>query len=310
MLGRMDLAMLLDRPADLPPLVGALSLAWAFLVAACWGSFLNVVIARVPKGESVVHPRSRCPKCQKPIAGYDNIPVFSWLLLRGKCRSCRAPIAWRYPFVELLVGIAGMAVVARAGYSLESLELFVFICILTAIAFVDLDTWTIPKPLYLALIVSGAAFAGVHALVEHDAQVLVPRAIGAVGAGVAMAAVVVVATGVARRTGKIGPDDTAMGWGDPLILVGVGAYLGWRSLPLVLFLASLQGSVFGIIAVLSGKYQGDAPVSDDDDWVPPKHAVPFGPFLALGALEAAFFGDAVMARVQPLFGALLGADPG
>src|ERR1043165_1316326 len=115
-----DWRMLLERPAELPPVIGALSLIWGFVVGACWGSFTNVVIARVPEGLSVVKPRSRCPKCKTMIAGYDNIPILSWFILRGKCRNCALPIPWRYPFVELLGGLAGMSAVARYGWSLGS----------------------------------------------------------------------------------------------------------------------------------------------------------------------------------------------
>src|SRR5688500_11806384 len=122
-----DLRIFMTPPAELPPVVAFFSLAVAFGFAACWGSFTNVVIVRVPEGKSVVTPRSRCPKCNTMIAGYDNIPVRSWLLLRGKCRSCKTTISARYPFVELLVGVAGMACVARFGWSLPALEMFVLI---------------------------------------------------------------------------------------------------------------------------------------------------------------------------------------
>lgn len=293
---------LLSRPAELPPPLALLSLGFAFVVGACWGSFLNVVIARVPAGLSVVTPRSRCPRCGTGIAAFDNLPVLSWLLLRGRCRSCQAPISPRYPMIELLLGLTGAAVIARAGWSLEALELFTLVFLLTAIAFVDLDTWTVPNPLWIALVVSGLGFAGARALVAADAEVLIARAIGAGGGGALLAAVVIAATGIFRRTGRIGPEETAMGWGDPLIVVGIGAYLGWRLLPMVVFFASVQGALVGLLLRARGALQGDKPVSATDDWVPPPGAVPFGPFLALGALEAAFFGDAALARALDLLG--------
>lgn len=303
-----DLRLFFQPPATLPPLAALISLLWAFSFGACWGSFLNVVIARVPAGLSVVTPRSRCPKCEKPISGFDNIPVLSWLILRGKCRSCGLPISPRYPFIEALIGIAAMAAVARYGYSLAALELFTFTAILVAIAFIDMDTWTVPHPLWLALVATGFAFGAGHQLLATEAAEdaewipLFDRAVGAAGAGLFLGALVVVATGVLRRMGRISGDQMAMGWGDPLILLGVGAYLGWRPLPVVLFLASLQGSIIGLALRARGGLQGDKPVSETDDWVPPKGAVPFGPFLALGALEAAFFGDAILAHLGPLLG--------
>src|SRR5438128_953527 len=105
-----DLAYLATRPSELPPTLGHLSLLWAFIVGSCWGSFTNVVIARVPEGLSVVSPRSRCPKCGTQIAAWDNIPIVSYVILRGKCRQCSVRIPWRYPFIEALAGVAAMAV--------------------------------------------------------------------------------------------------------------------------------------------------------------------------------------------------------
>lgn len=299
-----DWRIFLEVPADLPPLVATAILAWTFFVGSCIGSFLNVVIARVPKGMSVVRPRSRCPKCEKPISGFDNIPVASWFILRGKCRTCKTSISFRYPFIEMLMGLAAMAAVARFGIGIYALELFTFTAILTAIAFVDVDTWTVPHPLWISLAVSGIAFAAAHSFIlEEGTDLLLERVIGAVGAGVFLGALVVVATGVLRRTGRLTGDQTAMGWGDPLILVGIGAFLGWRLLPLAVFLGSLQGSIVAIaLRARGGLPQGDKPVSDDDDWIPPKNAVPFGPFLALAAMQAAFFGDALLARLLPLLG--------
>lgn len=290
----LGISFLAQRPAELPPALALASLAFAFVVGACWGSFLNVVIARVPAGQSVVSPRSRCPRCGTQIAAWDNLPVLSWIMLRGRCRSCQAPISPRYPMIELLIAMAGAAVVARAGWSLQALELFVLVCILTAIAFVDLDTWTVPHPLWIALVVAGLGFGVVQMLEHSSVEILTDRAIAAAGGGLLIGAVVVAATGIFRRTGRIGPDETAMGWGDPLIVVGIGAFLGWRLLPVVVFFASVQGVLIGAILRARGNLKGDKPVSETDDWVPPAGAVPFGPFLALGALEAAFFGDAAL----------------
>ncbi len=301
-----ELRFLLAPPTALPPALALLSLLWAFVFGACVGSFLNVVIARVPAGLSVVVPRSRCPKCHKQISGFDNIPLLSWLLLRGKCRSCALPISGRYPFIEALMGLAAMAIVARHGYGLHALELFTFTAILVAIAFVDMDTWTVPHSLWIALVVTGLGFGLSHALTARGDlslwPALVGRLMGAAGAGLCLSALVVVSTGVLRRMGRISGDQMAMGWGDPLILVGVGAFLGWRLLPFVLFFASLQGSVVALVLRWRGELQGDKPVSANDTWIPPKGAVPFGPFLALGALEAAFFADAIREHFSFLLG--------
>lgn len=298
----LGLSLFLRRPAELPPSLAIASLAFAFVVGSCWGSFLNVVIARVPAGVSVVTPRSRCPKCGAAIAAWDNLPVLSWFLLRARCRSCKAPISPRYPMIELVIGLAGAGVVARAGWSLEALELFVLVCVLTAIAFVDLDTWTVPHPLWIALVASGLAFGVARMVTESDVEVLLARVIGAGGGGLLLGAIVVAATGLFRRTGRIAADQTAMGWGDPLIVVGIGSHLGWRLLPIVILFASLQGVVVALLLRAQGGLKGDKPVSDEDDWVPPAGAVPFGPFLALGALEAAFFGDVVLGWLWGLAG--------
>lgn len=296
-------------PRDLPPILALFVLGIGFVFGALWGSFLNVVIARVPKGQSVVTPRSRCPKCGTMITARDNIPILSWMLLRAKCRVCSAPISARYPFVELLGGVAGAAAVARWGLSLPALELFAFILILIAISFIDLDTFTVPTSLVVALGVVGLGGGllrwllftpgSAGALTSGD---VADRVIGAVAAGVVLSAVVIVSTGILRRTGRLGPEDTAMGWGDPMIIAGLGLCLGWQLMPLTLFLASVIGSVIGIAMQLSGKLKNRGPVSEDDPWIPPDGAVPFGPFLALGGLLAAFFGDAIHARVLPLLG--------
>jgi leader peptidase (prepilin peptidase)/N-methyltransferase len=308
-------ALLATPPRDLPLFAAVFVLGLGFVFGSLWGSFLNVVIARVPRGISVVTPRSRCPKCETMITAKDNIPILSWLLLGRKCRTCKTPISARYPFVELLGGVAGMACVARYGATLPALELFVFILVLIAISFIDLDTFSVPMSLVFVLAGSGLVFGVARWLLlgpdvpgHLEADDVIARVIGAVGAGVMLSCVVVVATGILRRvknadgTPRVPPGEWAMGWGDPMIIAGLGAYLGWQLMPLTLFLASVIGAVVGLVAKYSGKLKNRGPISDDDPWVPPDDAVPFGPFLALGGLLAAFFGDAILAKLLPLLG--------
>jgi leader peptidase (prepilin peptidase)/N-methyltransferase len=259
--------------------------AWAILAGAAIGSFLNVVVARLPAGLSVVRPRSRCPKCGAPIAGYDNVPVLSWLLLRGRCRACRAPISIRYPLVELAGAGAAWLAWQRHGLAPAALAEFAFVATLLAIALIDLDTWSVHRVLSFPLVAMGLAANAFGA--------------GAAGSAVASAAGAAIAfgtlglfawgsTALFRRTGRIGADEEAMGMGDVHILTAIGAFLGgWALLP-VLLLASIQGSVVGGILVAAGRAsRGRAHGGEalPDGFVPPRHALPFGPFLALGAVE-------------------------
>ena len=314
-----DLALFAVPPRELPLVAAVFVLGAAFTFGALWGSFLNVVIARVPRGQSVVTPRSRCPKCETMITARDNIPILSWLLLRAKCRHCGAGISARYPMVELIGGVAGTVAVARFGVTLPAAELFCFILILVAISFIDLDTFTVPTSLVVALSAVGLGFGvlrwqllGPEARGGLAGDDVVDRLIGGVVAGIMLSCIVIVATGVLRRVKdkdgnpRVPPGEWAMGWGDPMILAALGFCLGWQAMPMTLFLASVIGSVIGIVLKVTGQLKDRGPISDDDPWIPPDDAVPFGPFLALGGLLAAFFGDAIHARLLPLLG--LGND--
>jgi leader peptidase (prepilin peptidase)/N-methyltransferase len=304
---------------ELAPQLRPFALAWAAFAGAAIGSFLNVVIARVPAGESVVHPRSRCPRCHTPIAWYDNLPVISWVLLRARCRSCKAPISVRYPVVELLGGAAALAAVARHGFSLAALAEFAFVALLIALSAIDLDTWLLPHALTWPLIALGlgGALLGAGAAPSFRSA--------AYGAGVGFtlfAAVAVFGEKVLKKE--------AMGWGDVWLLAGLGAFLGLKALLPVVLLASLQGAIVGIVLIVAGRAQPgpaspppapadhDIPVppepaaapaaepgdseEDEDDWVPPKNAVPFGPFLAAGALEW-LWGAELLSRAVPFLDA-------
>jgi leader peptidase (prepilin peptidase)/N-methyltransferase len=281
--------------ADWP---GWLLASTAALLGATVGSFLNVVIARVPAGQSVVTPRSRCPGCGHEIAWYDNLPVLSWLLLAARCRGCRKPISVRYPLVELAGGGAGWLALHRHGPTAAALAEFTLVALLIALAAIDLDTWLLPHRLTWPLIALGL---GAAALGIAPAPSLGSAALGAALGFGSFALVSLVAEKLLKKE--------ALGFGDVFLLGGLGAWLGAGALLPLVLLASLQGSVVGVALILVGRSQpGPNAVSpappaagaEDEDWVPPRHALPFGPFLVAGALEWLWLGDR-LAALTPLF---------
>ena len=275
---------------DLRALLHWTAMGWAFAFGAVVGSFLNVVVARVPAGESIVHPRSRCPACRTPIAWHDNVPVLSWMLLRGRCRACRAGISFRYPLVEVLGGSAALIAVLRHGLSLAALAEFGFAAMLLALSFIDLDTWLLPHVMTVPLLVAGV---GLSALGLTAAPSFLASLAGAAAGWLSFAAVSLIGEKVLKKE--------ALGFGDVWLLGGIGGWVGVGGLLPVVLLASVQGTVIGLGLIVAGRGQpgpvpgsgpgpaaveqeGAAPVADAD-WVPPRNAVPFGPFLAAGALE-------------------------
>jgi leader peptidase (prepilin peptidase) / N-methyltransferase len=239
-----------------------------FLFGAMIGSFANVCILRIPAEESIVFPRSRCPQCKQPVRWYDNIPLVSWIVLRGRCRSCDAPISFRYFVVELLTALAAVALYARVGFGVEWLVLFLFLTALIIVTFIDLDHRIIPDVISLPGIVVG------FILSLRGEPGPVSSAIGIVtGGGLLLA----VAWAYHAWTGREG-----MGGGDIKLLGMIGAFLGWRSVPFTMLLSSLTGSLVGVTLML---WTG----SDT------KYAIPFGPFLALGAVAFIFCGDPLIA---------------
>jgi leader peptidase (prepilin peptidase)/N-methyltransferase len=277
--------------------------AWVAVVGAAVGSFLNVVIARVPAGESVVTPRSRCPGCRTPIAWYDNLPVVSWLLLRGRCRACGARISLRYPAVELAGAAAALLALARHGPSARAAAELAFVAILVALALIDLDTWLLPHALTWPLIGAGLV-AG--ALGLSEAGSFRSAALGAAAGFVAFASVAFVGERIFKKE--------ALGFGDVWLLAGLAAWLGIAALLPIILLASIQGSVVGVALLAAGRGEPGPPpppagedaagaraVADDDaDWVPPRNAVPFGPFLALAGLEWLYLADRIARAVPAL----------
>lgn len=236
-----------------------------FLFGACFGSFANVIIYRMPRGESVVKPRSRCSNCQKLISWYDNIPIFSWFILRGQCRHCKAKFSIRYSMVELLMAVAFLALYLKVGLNWLLLEYLIFAFGLIAASFIDLDHMILPDEFTLSGIVLGLLGAALN-----PAREFLPALGGVLLGGGSLWAVAVIYSALRKQEG--------MGGGDIKLIAWIGAVLGWTSVPFVVISSSLIGSLVGVIILLKSK-EGFS------------KAIPFGPYLALGAFLYIFCGE-------------------
>jgi leader peptidase (prepilin peptidase)/N-methyltransferase len=253
--------------------------AFVFVFGLLIGSFLNVCIYRLPGGRSIVSPPSSCPACGSPVRFYDNIPVVSYLVLRGRCRSCGARISPQYPFVEFLNGILYVAVVLRFGMEepLVTLMYFVFVSALTVIFFIDMKHQIIPNSITLPGIPLGIVLGALlfpDPFARSDALGVRAAVTGAVAGGGAFYLIAV--------AGKVMLKKDAMGGGDIKMMTMVGGVIGWKGVIVTTFIGSLLGSVTGILLIaLKGRQWGAR--------------IAFGPFLALGALVTLFFGEEIMA---------------
>jgi leader peptidase (prepilin peptidase)/N-methyltransferase len=240
--------------------VGAL-LAGTFGLA--FGSFLNVVAHRLPRRESLVRPRSRCPECQSQIRARDNVPVLGWLLLRGRCRDCGAPISPLYPLVEAATALLCALVVVVKGIEPEALLGIVFVLLLVPITLIDLEHRLIPNKLTLLGAVLGLALVAVFLTDELPEHLIAAAAAG----GFLLVAALVYPAG--------------MGMGDVKLAAVMGIFLG-RAVGPAMFVALFAGSFVGI--AMMARYGAAAR----------KRTIPFGPWLALGALVGLFAGDALV----------------
>ena len=269
---------ILATPSTLIPCIGLLGL----LV----GSFLNVVIHRLPKmmenewrnqcaelhGDapiedepfSLIRPRSRCPNCGHPISALENIPILSWLWLRGKCSDCQAPISLRYPIVEAVTGLCSAAAAAYFGYGWMLLGALLLIWSLIALTFIDADTQLLPDSITLPLLWIGLCFNLFGAFADLSSAVL--------GAMVGYLSLWSVYWAFKLVTGKEG-----MGYGDFKLLAALGAWLGWQMLPLIILLSSLVGAAVGIVLIILARQGRHVPI-------------PFGPYLAAAGLIALIWG--------------------
>jgi leader peptidase (prepilin peptidase)/N-methyltransferase len=245
------------------------------LVGLVIGSFLNVVIHRVPQGMSIVRPPSACPNCGKPIKPYDNIPVLSFLILGGKCRFCRAPIAWSYPLVELATGLAFILIWTRYGLSPAFFASCVFAGGLIALSVIDFYHQLLPEVITLPL----TALAFGYAFFRPGIGFLQALLGAAVGAGFLL----LIYGGYYIIRKKEG-----LGLGDVVLMVLIGAFLGWKLTILTLILASFVGALVGIF-LLSVRKKGL------------QHTLPFGTFLGPAAIVALLWGDRIIAAYLTLY---------
>jgi len=219
-------------------------LAYATLVGACVGSFLNVCITRWPEGLSVVRPRSRCPRCERPIAWYDNIPVISWLVLRGKCRGCGLPISPLYPSIELVTALIWLASAIAYGPSFVALRMAIFATLLLGVAATDLRTYTIPDGFTVTgfLFLLGAAVVGVFL---GDQGPFVGPWDAFLGACVGAGAIAIVGW-----LGEAALKKEAMGFGDVTLMAFVGAAVGPELALLTVFVGAAIGAIVFLFVVL------------------------------------------------------------
>ena len=299
----------------------------AFVIGASVGSFLNVVIARVPFGESIVWPPSHCRSCGKGIEPFHNVPILSWFLLRGRCSNCLARFSFRYAFIELAFALICAFAVARHGVGWAAAREIVLMGFLLPLAMIDLDTWLLPSELTYSGTVVGLLLTlpmGRDVFLEH-----------LLAAAVAYTGLMLLGAVGERLLGK-----EAIGRGDLGLVALIGAFLGLKALFPVLLLSSVQGSLIGVVMIAARRRRGGEPAGEEpqregdplpetasavtatveqtpapvvglpepevaaapvgagltvvaqpveDDWKPDPTAIPFGPFLALAAAEVLYF---------------------
>jgi leader peptidase (prepilin peptidase) / N-methyltransferase len=243
---------------------------WAFLLGLVVGSFLNVCIHRLPRGLSIVTPRSHCPQCGRFLRWYDNIPLVSYMLLRGRCRTCRKAIPFRYTLVEAVTAVLSVLVYAKFGVSWAYvLYFFLLTAPLICIAFIDLEHKIIPDMISLPGIAAGVATTLVISGPPYSAALITSFG-GILAGGGTLFAISWVYEKIRHQEG--------IGGGDVKLAAMIGAFFGWKAVFLILLLSSLLGSIAGIFLMICLRRGSQA-------------SIPFGPFLSAGALVYLFVGN-------------------
>ena len=239
-----------------------------FILGLIVGSFSNVCIYRIPKNESIIYPASHCPKCHSNISPKDNIPLLSYILLKGRCRNCKSKISIQYPIVELLTGLIYLIIYLTYGLSIQSLIYIILSSALIIIAFIDLNEQIVPDVISLPGIVIGFIISFFVPYISFINSAL----------GVVVGGGIILIIGLA---GSVIFKKEAMGGGDVKLAAMIGAFLGWRYILISLFLGFFLGALAGIILILSK-------IKSRED------TVPFGPFIVLGSFITLFWGEKII----------------
>jgi leader peptidase (prepilin peptidase)/N-methyltransferase len=251
---------------------------YAFAIGAIVGSFLNVVIHRYPREESIVFPGSHCPHCNTAISWYDNIPVLSFALLRGRCRACGAGIAWRYPLVELANALFYLAVFERTGPTVAFVIVAAIISMTIALIYIDADIQILPDVIDLPGIALGIGAGALGLGILHPSLMLADSLLDSLFGALLGAAIPLAIIGAYWLLRHV----EGMGLGDVKVLAMFGAVVGWRAVPAVLLIGAVGGTLFAVpLVIRSGRGM--------------QAALPFGVFLGLAFLAVLFFGPTLSA---------------
>lgn len=242
-----------------------------FIFGAIIGSFLNVCIYRIPRGESIAFPPSHCTSCKKEIKWYDLIPIISYIFLRGKCRYCREKISIRYPIVEFITALLFLADYNIYGLTFDFVKYITFMSFLIVIGMIDYDTTDVYFSTTLSGIVSGVIFIGV---LDYNTLPVKSYIYGGILGGGFLALIILITKG-------------GMGWGDAEISLMSGLFLGFKLTILMLFLSFIIGSIVGIVLILLGKKSK-------------KDYIPFGPYIALSAVLCVLSGEKIFSFYMSL----------
>ncbi|MFL0195445.1 prepilin peptidase [Clostridium sp. WILCCON 0269] len=236
-----------------------------FILGTIMGSFLNVCIYRIPKGESVVYPPSHCTNCNKEIKAYDLIPVISYIILRGKCRHCEKKISLRYPMLEFITGLLYLLTYIKFGIGVNLIKYIVFISIMIVVGMIDFDTTDVYFKTTGTGIIAGIIFLGIYLYMGLPIKTYIYG--GMLGGGLLTLIILITKGG--------------MGWGDAEISLVCGLFLGLKYTVLMIFLALVIGAVVGVALILSGKKSK-------------KDYIPFGPFIVIASVVTVFFGQSIL----------------
>jgi leader peptidase (prepilin peptidase)/N-methyltransferase len=279
-----------------------------FALGASIGSFLNVIVYRLPAGLSILWPPSRCPKCLNQLKAYDNVPVFGWISLRGRCRYCKSKISVRYPVVEGVTGIIFLLIFLVFQVSILTIGYWAFCSWLLALSLIDLDTMTLPNPLTQSGLVAGILFQMVVGYLSEGSSVALVNHL--------MMAIVGAVLGLwlfdaIALLGSIAFGKTAMGAGDAKLAAMMGAWLGWKYLLLATFIACALGALIGSGVIMHKRIllgrsklraaSGREAANEETSTHRLGQKMPFGPFLALGSLITLFSGEAILSTYLRLF---------